>query len=53
MLSRQLVQELKIILEEEFGLDLTNQEAEAVGNELVASYEVLIKLNEHKNLAKS
>lgn len=47
MLSQQLVQELKLILNKEFGLDLENQEVEAVGNELVASYEVLIRLSEH------
>lgn len=49
MLSQQLVEELKIILEKEFKLDLTNHEVEAVGNELVNSYEVLIRLIEHDN----
>ncbi|MCK5211914.1 hypothetical protein KAJ89_04390 [Candidatus Parcubacteria bacterium] len=44
MISQQLVGELKTILKDDFGLDLKNQDVEAVGNQLVASYEVLIKL---------
>jgi hypothetical protein len=44
MINQQLIQELKIILKEEFELDLPDQEVEVVGNQLVSSYETLIKL---------
>lgn len=44
MISQQLIQELKTILQEENGLDLQNQDVEAVGNQLVSGYEALIRL---------
>ena len=47
MLSQELVQELKTILKEEYGLDLENQEVLAIGNQLVDSFELLINLDKN------
>lgn len=44
MIDQQLTQELKTILKEEYSLDLESQVVEVVGNQLVNSYEALIKL---------
>ena len=44
MISKELIEQLKIILKNDFELDLTNQEVEVIGSQLVASYETLINL---------
>jgi len=44
MLSKELITELRIIMETDYNHKLNDQEALEVGEQLLASYETLIKL---------
>ena len=41
MVTKQLLQELQTIIKEEYQLDLTDEEAEELGNTLVGCYQIL------------
>ncbi len=45
MVSQQLLQELKTIIEEDYGVSLTPSELSEIGNSLVMFFELLIKIN--------
>jgi hypothetical protein len=48
MVSRELILELQIILKEEFGLDLTYEKTESLGNFLTSYFKTLIFINSKK-----
>lgn len=52
MINNELTTELKDIIETDYNCKLSDQEAIEFGEQLLASYEALIKLNdvEHNNL---
>jgi hypothetical protein len=43
-LSRQAIEELKVIHRKHFGVDLTDEEAVAMGNRLLRLYAVLLRV---------
>ncbi len=49
MISEMLLEELKKIFKVEFHLDLTNRETRKIGEELLRSYETLIKIFKDNN----
>ncbi len=44
MINQQLLVELKTIIKEEHNLDLSDQEIQAVGDQLIKGHETLIRL---------
>jgi hypothetical protein len=48
MVSKQLLAELKIILREEYGIDLSDEEIEEFGNCLVNCFKILSESEEEK-----
>ncbi len=48
-LSKQTISELKIILEEEFGLSMSDIELENFGNSLVGYFDLLFRKSEFGN----
>jgi len=49
MIDQELTTELQAILKADYGWELNNQEALEVGEQLLASYEILIKLKFENN----
>ncbi|MBI4065333.1 hypothetical protein HY409_03110 [Candidatus Gottesmanbacteria bacterium] len=49
MLSKELLEELKIILKEEYNLELTYGELVNLANKLVGYFDLLAKLNFKEN----
>ena len=48
-ITPELINELQKIIKEDFGEELSHEEARLVGSELVSSYETLIKLRKSNN----
>ena len=48
-MNQKLLKELKIILKDEYQQDLNNRDVEIVGNQILSSFETLIKLRVDKN----
>ena len=44
-MNQKLLDELKTILKDEYSLDLNNRDVEIVGDQILSSFETLIKLN--------
>jgi len=53
MISEQLFEELKNIFKTEYHLDLNDQEIRVIGNQLISSYETLIKLFKEKHFEET
>ena len=51
-MNQKLLKELKIILKDEYQQDLNNRDVEIVGNQILSSFETLIKLRIDKNIDK-
>jgi len=49
MVSPQLLQELKEIIESEYGVNLDMQEVSEIGNGLVGYYDLLAKMHHQNN----
>jgi len=51
MVSKQMLQKLKIIIKDEYGRDLTDSEVFEIGNGLVRYFKALKRLNLSKQFA--
>ena len=51
-MNQKLLKELKTILKDEYQRDLNDRDVEIVGNQILSSFETLIKLNLDKNIDK-
>lgn len=49
MISTALLEELKIIIKEDYGIELPQDELSEFGNFLVALYELLAKMDQKNN----
>lgn len=48
-MNQKLLKELKTILKDEYQQDLNDRDVEIVGNQILSSFETLIKLNLDNN----
>ena len=48
-MNQKLLDELKTILKDEYSLDLNDRDVEIVGDQILSSFETLIKLRVDKN----
>ena len=51
-MNQKLLKELKVILKDEYQQDLNDRDVEIVGNQILSSFETLIKLRIDKNIDK-
>ena len=51
-MNQKLLKELKIILKDEYQQDLNNRDVEIVGNQILSSFETLIKIHLDNNKDK-
>jgi hypothetical protein len=49
MLSKKLLEELKMIVKEDYGIEFTEQETNQIANNLVSYFDLLNKINFRKN----
>lgn len=49
MVSQELLQELKVIIKEDYGVELKQDEVSELGNVLVALFELLAKMEQEQH----